>query len=87
MGSGGMIVMDQDDSMVEVSRFYLRFCVDESCGKCAPCRIGGYQMLQILNRSPAAAASRATSNASGPSARPCRRPPSAAWARARPIRC
>jgi NADH:ubiquinone oxidoreductase subunit F (NADH-binding) len=50
MGSGGMIVMDQDDSMVEVSRFYLRFCVDESCGKCAPCRIGGYQMLQILNR-------------------------------------
>ncbi len=50
MGSGGMIVMDQDDSMVEVSRFYLRFCVDESCGKCAACRIGGYQMLQILNR-------------------------------------
>jgi len=50
MGSGGMIVMDADDSMVEVSRFYLRFCVDESCGKCAPCRIGGYQMLQILNR-------------------------------------
>jgi NADH:ubiquinone oxidoreductase subunit F (NADH-binding)/(2Fe-2S) ferredoxin len=50
MGSGGMIVMDQDDSMVEVSRFYLRFCVDESCGKCASCRIGGYQMLQILNR-------------------------------------
>jgi NADH:ubiquinone oxidoreductase subunit F (NADH-binding)/(2Fe-2S) ferredoxin len=50
MGSGGMIVMDQEDSMVEVSRFYLRFCVDESCGKCAPCRIGGYQMLQILNR-------------------------------------
>jgi NADP-reducing hydrogenase subunit HndC len=50
MGSGGMLVMDQNDSMVDVARFYLRFCVDESCGKCAPCRIGGYQMLQILDR-------------------------------------
>jgi NADH:ubiquinone oxidoreductase subunit F (NADH-binding)/(2Fe-2S) ferredoxin len=50
MGSGGMLVMDQHDSMVDVARFYLRFCVDESCGKCAPCRIGGYQMLQILDR-------------------------------------
>ncbi|BET69405.1 NADH-quinone oxidoreductase subunit NuoF [Opitutales bacterium ASA1] len=50
MGSGGLIVMDADDSMVDVARFYLRFCVDESCGKCAPCRIGGYQMLQILDR-------------------------------------
>ena len=50
MGSGGMLVMDKTDSMVDVARFYLRFCVDESCGKCAPCRIGGYQMLQILDR-------------------------------------
>lgn len=50
MGSGGMLVMDQHDSMVDVAKFYLRFCVDESCGKCAPCRIGGYQMLQILDR-------------------------------------
>ena len=50
MGSGGMLVMDQSDSMVDVAKFYLRFCVDESCGKCAPCRIGGYQMLQILDR-------------------------------------
>ncbi|MFZ5496216.1 MAG: NADH-ubiquinone oxidoreductase-F iron-sulfur binding region domain-containing protein [Verrucomicrobiota bacterium] len=50
MGSGGMLVMDQSDSMVDVARFYLRFCVDESCGKCAPCRIGGYQLLQILDR-------------------------------------
>lgn len=50
MGSGGMLVMDQSDSMVEVAKFYLKFCVDESCGKCAPCRIGGYQMLQILDR-------------------------------------
>lgn len=50
MGSGGMLVMDKHDSMVDVAKFYLRFCVDESCGKCAPCRIGGYQMLQILDR-------------------------------------
>ncbi|OIR01834.1 NADP-reducing hydrogenase subunit HndC [mine drainage metagenome] len=50
MGSGGMLAMDETDSMVDVAKFYLRFCVDESCGKCAPCRIGGYQMLQILDR-------------------------------------
>lgn len=50
MGSGGMLVMDQGNSMVDVAKFYLKFCVDESCGKCAPCRIGGYQLLQILDR-------------------------------------
>jgi NADP-reducing hydrogenase subunit HndC len=50
MGSGGMIVMDEDDCPVDIAKFYLGFCVDESCGKCAPCRIGGYQMLHILNR-------------------------------------
>ena len=50
MGSGGMIVMDEDDCMVDIAKFYLGFCVDESCGKCAPCRIGGYQMLQLLNK-------------------------------------
>ena len=50
MGSGGMIVMDETDDLVELSRFYLGFCVDESCGKCAPCRIGGTQMLRILDR-------------------------------------
>jgi NADH:ubiquinone oxidoreductase subunit F (NADH-binding) len=50
MGSGGMIVMDETDSVVELSRFYLGFCVDESCGKCAPCRIGGTQILRMLNK-------------------------------------
>jgi len=50
MGSGGMIVMDQDDSMVEIAKFYLGFTVDESCGKCSPCRIGGYQMLQLMQK-------------------------------------
>ncbi len=50
MGSGGMIVMDEDDCMVDIAKFYMRFCVDESCGKCAPCRIGTYQMLELLKQ-------------------------------------
>ncbi len=50
MGSGGMIVLDEDDCVVDICKFYLKFCVDESCGKCAPCRIGGFQMLEILER-------------------------------------
>lgn len=50
MGSGGMLVMDRYDCMVDVAKFYLKFCVDESCGKCAPCRVGGFQMLQILEK-------------------------------------
>ena len=50
MGSGGMIVMDETDDLVELSKFYLNFCVDESCGKCAPCRIGGTQMLRLLDK-------------------------------------
>ncbi len=48
MGSGGMIVMDEDDCMVDVNKFYLQFSVDESCGKCAPCRLGGRQLLTYL---------------------------------------
>ncbi|MDP8236082.1 MAG: NADH-ubiquinone oxidoreductase-F iron-sulfur binding region domain-containing protein, partial [Candidatus Erginobacter occultus] len=50
MGSGGMIVMDGDDSMAAIAAFYLEFTVDESCGKCAPCRIGGKQMLDLLRK-------------------------------------
>jgi len=50
MGSGGMIVMDEDDCMVDIAKFYLQFCVDESCGKCAPCRIGGFQIQNILQK-------------------------------------
>ena len=50
MGSGGMIVMDEDDCVVDVSKFYMEFCVDESCGKCAPCRIGTNQMHAILDK-------------------------------------
>lgn len=50
MGSGGMIVMDEDDCMVDIARFYQRFCYEESCGKCSPCRIGTAQMLNTLNK-------------------------------------
>jgi NADH-quinone oxidoreductase subunit F/NADP-reducing hydrogenase subunit HndC len=50
MGSGGMIVMDEDDCVVDVARFYMDFCVDESCGKCSPCRIGTSQILHILEK-------------------------------------
>ena len=50
MGSGGMIVMDEDNCMVDISRFFLDFTVDESCGKCTPCRIGTRRMLEILER-------------------------------------
>ncbi len=50
MGSGGMIVMDEDTCMVDIAKFFLRFTVDESCGKCAPCRIGTRRMLEILEK-------------------------------------
>ena len=50
MGSGGLIVMDEDNCMVDVARFFLDFTVDESCGKCPPCRIGTKRMLDILER-------------------------------------
>jgi len=50
MGSGGMIVMDEDTCMVDVSKFYLEFTVDESCGKCTPCRIGNYRLHEVLER-------------------------------------
>ncbi len=50
MGSGGMIVMDEDDCMLDVAKFYLEFTVEESCGKCAPCRVGGRKLYNILDR-------------------------------------
>ena len=50
MASGGMIVMDEDDCMVAVAKFYLEFIVEESCGKCSPCRIGNKRLLEILTR-------------------------------------
>lgn len=50
MGSGGMIVMDEDDCMVSVAKFYLEFTVEESCGKCSPCRIGNKRLFELLVR-------------------------------------
>lgn len=50
MGSGGMIIMDEDNCMVDIARFYLDFTCDESCGKCTPCREGTKRMMEILNK-------------------------------------
>lgn len=50
MGSGGLIVMDEDTCMVDIARFFLDFTVDESCGKCTPCRIGTKRLLEILDK-------------------------------------
>ncbi|MPL87061.1 NADP-reducing hydrogenase subunit HndC [bioreactor metagenome] len=50
MGSGGMIVMDEDDCMVSVAKFYLEFTVEESCGKCAPCRVGNKRLHEMLEK-------------------------------------
>ena len=50
MGSGGMIIMDEDDCMVSIAKFFLEFTLDESCGKCTPCRIGNTRLYEILTR-------------------------------------
>jgi len=50
MGSGGMIVLDEDDCMVSIAKFYLGFTLEESCGKCAPCRIGNKRLYELLNK-------------------------------------
>ena len=85
MGSGGMIVMDEDNCMVDIARFFLDFTVDESCGKCTPCRIGTRRMLEILNRiverQGRGRRHREAGSAAPPTSRP---PPCAAWARPRP---
>jgi bidirectional [NiFe] hydrogenase diaphorase subunit len=50
MGSGGLVVMDEQTNMVDVARFYMQFCMEESCGKCIPCRAGTVQMYQLLTK-------------------------------------
>jgi len=50
MGSGGMIVMDETSNMVDVARYFMEFCMSESCGKCVPCRVGTWQMHELLQR-------------------------------------
>ena len=61
MGSGGLIVMDEDSCMVDVARFFLDFVQDESCGKCPPCRVGTKRMLEIVTRICEGKGKRATS--------------------------
>jgi bidirectional [NiFe] hydrogenase diaphorase subunit len=48
MGSGGLIIMDETSDMPDVARFFMEFCMDESCGKCVPCRVGTKQMYDLL---------------------------------------
>ena len=50
MGSGGLIVMDEDTCMVDIAKFFLQFTVDESCGKCTPCRVGTKRLYEILEK-------------------------------------
>ena len=50
MGSGGMVVMDEDDCMVDVAKYFLSFTKSESCGKCPPCRVGTWQMYELLDK-------------------------------------
>ena len=50
MGSGGLIVMDEDNCMVDIAKFFLEFTVDESCGKCTPCRVGTKRLYEILDK-------------------------------------
>ena len=50
MGSGGLVVMDEETCMVDIARFFMEFTQDESCGKCTPCRVGTQRMLEILQR-------------------------------------
>ena len=59
MGSGGLVVMDDTTSMPDVAKFFMEFCMDESCGKCVPCRVGTVQLYRILERITAGTASRA----------------------------
>ena len=87
MGSGGLIVMDEDNCMVDVARFFLEFTVDESCGKCVPCRIGTRRLLEMLNKITRAAARSRTWTRWRSCATTSRRTPSARWDRPRPTRC
>ncbi|MCB0173875.1 MAG: hypothetical protein KDJ97_25365, partial [Anaerolineae bacterium] len=58
MGSGGLVVMDDTTSMPDVAKYFMEFCMDESCGKCVPCRVGTVQLYRILERVTAGIATR-----------------------------
>ena len=88
MGSGGMIVMDEDTCMVDIAKFFLEFTVDESCGKCTPCRIGTKRLLEMLEQaSPRARAPWRIWTSWRSCATTSRRTPCAAWARRLPTPC
>ena len=88
MGSGGMIVMDETSCMVDVARYFMEFCMSESCGKCIPCRAGTQQMHGILEKITAGRRPRRPIwRCSKNSATWCATPACAGWDRARPIRC
>ena len=86
MGSGGMIVMDESSSMVDVARYFMEFCMDESCGKCIPCRAGTVQMYDILRRITSGEATEDDLACSNRSATWCGKPAFAAWGSPRPTR-
>lgn len=87
MGSGGLIVMDETTCMVDIAKFFLEFTVDESCGKCTPCRIGTRRLLELLEKSRAATASLRTSTRWSSCATTSRKTRCAASARPRRTRC
>jgi NADH:ubiquinone oxidoreductase subunit F (NADH-binding) len=80
MGSGGMIVMDETSNMVDVARYFMEFCMDESCGKCVPCRTGTQQMHGLLDKIAKAQGAATTWPCWRNSARWCRPPACAAGA-------
>ena len=88
MGSGGMIVMDETSCMVDVAKYFMEFCMSESCGKCVPCRVGTAQMYDLLKqhhrrRGDRRRTWRCSRNCATWSATPA----CAGWARPRPTRC
>ncbi len=87
MGSGGMIVMDETSCMVDVARYFMEFCMTESCGKCIPCRVGTVQMHELLGDSPKARRRPADLAQLEELCDMVETPASAVWARPRPIRC
>ena len=87
MGSGGMVVMNEDVCMVDVSRYFLEFIQKESCGKCTFCRIGTRHLLDILRRLIRGEGREGDIEQWRPSVGPSKRDPCAAWARPRPTRC
>ena len=86
MGSGGMIVMDEDTCMVDIAKFFLQFTVDESCGKCTPCRVGTKRMYEILDKITKGEAPWKTSTSWKSLLTILRTTHSAAWDRQRPTR-